>query len=124
MTTDDEIIKALKCCASKRILCSRCPNKKVGKDCSDLTKTNALALIRRQKAEIEKLEEDVKAQDDSIKSLLSIVNSNYQNGRIDATKEFVERLKAKSKKRVSDNHGARIYIEDIDNLLKEMEKGK
>lgn len=44
----------------------------------------------------------------------------YKNGYQQGVKDFAERLKNKSKKRVSDNYGARVFIQDIDNLAKEM----
>lgn len=75
-------------------------------------------FINDQQMDIKRLEDDVKSQDDSITSLLSIVNSNYQNGRIDATKEFVERLKAKAVQKYDWNEY--VEIEDIDNLAEEM----
>lgn len=40
--------------------------------------------------------------------------------RTETVKEFAERLKNKSKRRVSDTYGKRVFIEDIDNLVKEM----
>lgn len=49
-------------------------------------------LINRLQAENERLNEDIQAQKSSISSLLSIVNSNYQNGKAEAYKEFAERL--------------------------------
>ena len=55
--TDEEIIKALECCVNGKSIvevCSRCPFFLDG-NCTDLLKQNALALINRQKAEIEKL---------------------------------------------------------------------
>lgn len=82
-------------------------------------------LINRQKAEIKRLREDIKAQDSSISSLLSIVNSNYQNGRNEAIKEFAERLKAvytedKRYDRPNAHTMLIILFAIIDNLVKEM----
>ena len=55
--TDKEIIKALECCGSERgNLCTMCPKfKKLGVNCNenDLY-IEALVLINRQKAEIER----------------------------------------------------------------------
>lgn len=86
---DYEIIKALECCKNED--CDNCPFFKYPKSiCRWDVWDCALDLINRQKAEIERLREDIKAQDSSISSLLSIVNSNYQNGRNEAIKEFAE----------------------------------
>ncbi len=87
-----------------------------------LSKEFILAIddfINRQKAEIERLEEDIKAQDSSIESLLNIVNSNYQNGRADAVKEFAEMVKEK----IRTMSRIVVYDEDIDNLVKEFTEG-
>ena len=47
--TDNDIIKALECC-------KECPAKENNVECGDVLKNNALKLINRQKAEIEKLQ--------------------------------------------------------------------
>lgn len=89
--TDDEIIRALECCKNED--CDNCPFFKYPKSiCRWDVWDCALDLINRQKAEIERLREDIKAQDSSISSLLSIVNSNYQNGRNEAIKEFADKV--------------------------------
>lgn len=40
--------------------------------------------------------------------------------KAEAIKEYVEKVKKKSKKRVSDIYGARVYIQDLDQIAKEM----
>ena len=124
--TDEEIKKALEC-HIKRQCWNDCPNateerQLLSKPCSQMIAEDALALINRYEAQIYRLKEDIEAQDSSISSLLDIVNSNYQKGRTDATKEFAERLMNKSKKRVSDVYGPRVYIQDVLDLEKEMMK--
>lgn len=52
--TDNEIIKALECCSGLDG-CKECPAKEYNLECSDVLKFNALKLINRQKAEIERL---------------------------------------------------------------------
>ena len=56
--TDDEIIKALECIASKEaVLCAGCEYKKYdGLACHRIGARNALALINHQKAEIKRLQ--------------------------------------------------------------------
>ena len=128
--TDNEIKKALECCANANInSCDDCPFDKRCQAGENLCKP-VLDLLNRRDAEIERLGEDIEAYKDSIESLLSIVNSNYQNGRIDAIKEFAERLKAemlKSKYNLTVSSYSRacndvlnFWIEEIDNLVKEM----
>jgi septal ring factor EnvC (AmiA/AmiB activator) len=52
--TDTDIIKALECCSENKTLCSTCLYRKSPVECcsSDLLK-DTIALINRQKAEIE-----------------------------------------------------------------------
>ena len=109
--TDNEIIKALKCCVKAQTLgdCRklRCPAStlygcqfylRTDNDYENAMYTeimkDALDLINHQKAEVERLKENNEALNSAVSSALDIVNSNYQNGRADAIKEFVERLKA------------------------------
>lgn len=59
--TDDEIIKALECCGSEKgNMCTLCPIfRKVGDNCNENDLFNdALDLINRQKAEIERLKQE------------------------------------------------------------------
>lgn len=53
--TDNEIIKALECCIKDNCDCGECPAIPVCQHDADCPKTIALALINRQKAEIESL---------------------------------------------------------------------
>ena len=57
--TDNEIIKALECLAGKDVYCSKCAYNGMS-HCREKVGENALNLINRQKAEIEKLREEVK----------------------------------------------------------------
>ena len=121
--TDNEIIKALKCCWNGE--CNNCPNQS---NCAEISVFDSVIdLINRQKAEIERLINRVSVLAEIEKDYalkygddfdVSIVKKKIKS---EARKEFAERLKAKSKKRVSDIYGERIYFKDIDNLLEEME---
>ena len=110
--TDDEVIKALELCGKLDYAfeeCKQCPYKKGCATLDNNMPADALALINRQKAEIERLQR-----------VGSATMRRLVKARPEAIKEFAERLKTKSKKRVSDSYGARIYVQDIDNLVKEM----
>lgn len=58
---DAEIIKALECCCNtKEIFCSeKCPLYNHENDCFSVMKHDALDLINRQKAEIERLRKEI-----------------------------------------------------------------
>ena len=57
--TDEQIIKALECCAGDDG-CDVCPMYKPSSECITELQEQALDLINRQKAEIERLESDCK----------------------------------------------------------------
>lgn len=58
--TDNEIIKALECCCNRaKIACQECPYNVSYTECMGLTmKQDALALINRQKSELDDLKRD------------------------------------------------------------------
>lgn len=112
--TDNEIIKALECCTDysyESLLCRECPYFEYGfnRRCRDELSEDSLALISRQKAEIE---------------ALKLINSTYvattEEIREIAIKEFAERLKEKAITFYT-IIGRWISVKDIDNLVKEME---
>ena len=57
--TDNEIIKSMQCVIGKEMLCSECTYQKVlpFPSCRMMCAKNALDLINRQKAEIERLQD-------------------------------------------------------------------
>ena len=118
--TDNEIIKALECCSDDEPkFCSVCPYYLQDKDndyCREDMNKDALSIINRQKAEIERLEDLGKCY---YTSLQQIAKSNHEI-KAEAIKEFAERLKKVSAKRTRDVYGERIFFKDIDNLVKEM----
>ena len=85
--TDNDIIKALERCICKdnnALDCKSCPyNRMVGSLCIDRTQEDALELINRQKAEIERLENDLEEMADRLSVLLwhatngKLSKSNY-----------------------------------------------
>lgn len=57
--TDEEIVKALECCIPLETDCKECPLCDIKTaECLQILCKNALALINRQKAEIEKLNKE------------------------------------------------------------------
>ena len=85
--TDEQIIKALDCCHSELgNMCSICPLFDPDNDyCEDELHKNALNLINRQKAELERLKKNIDG--------LNIFTTNHMKViRVQAMKEFAEEL--------------------------------
>ena len=102
---DNDIIKALEHCIDG---CnSLCPLHK-NLDCRNRLCLNALDLINRQQAEIERLKIE---KDNLIRT--------YAECQAEAVKEFAERLKA-SYRENKFAYDAECMCEEVDNLLKEM----
>ena len=123
--TDEQIIKALDCCHSEfGNMCSICPLFDPDNDyCEDELHKDALNLINRQKAELERLKKNIDG--------LNIFTTNHIKViRVQAIKEFAERLKIKVKMYNSEGVDEGDLIDDlltegetveiIDNLVKEM----
>ena len=114
--TDEQLKKALECCNGYD--CETC---RALKYC-DYMHPGALArasldLINRQKAEIERLKENIDG--------LNIFTTNQiKVARLQAIKEFAERLKEKCYEDFQETYemlSPYVTDDDIDNLLKEME---
>ena len=108
--TDEQIIKALECCATDDgDDCFQCPYGNIvykpgNGGCVNRCRKDALDLINRQKAEIERLLQKL------------------QQAKSEAIKEFAEALKESA-----DNGGCGedfVYVSDIDILVKEMTEGE
>lgn len=119
--TDNEIIKALECCSHRigNLQCEHCPAYSIAQMCIEDLMSDALDLINRQKAEIERLEQNINGID--------IVSRNHIKAiRTQAIKEFAERLKQSAFDcDVSFGYGKEHYTKsvaviEIDNLVKEM----
>ena len=97
--TDSEIVKALECCVRFKQICPEtCPMVNVRQCKVDLRK-NTLALINRQKAEIERLKEEYnRLLNSELQQYEKGYNTGYDDSRktakSEAYKEFAERLKA------------------------------
>ena len=123
------VIKALDCCALKQD-CTECPQSiaRYG-DCENQIKVDALALINRQKAEIDRylhsiklLEKDVADAREELKQFKSMYVDKVAAMGI---KAFAERLK-ETRYTHSDICGYQstvIDVASVDNLVKEMTEG-
>lgn len=109
--TEEEIIKALQLCTSGDIYCDNCPYENTPR-CRFVSLVDALDLIMRQKAEIEKLRE---VNWNTTKRLLQL-------GRNVGVYDCVERVKSHAEERVAfaDCWSQGGFIEWLDNLAKEM----
>lgn len=85
--TDEEVIKALECCVGDDFdYCKECPSLR-NKPCQEPMLIGALDLINRQKAEIERLEEENR------RMKKYYFTHDYHECHNEAIKEFAERLK-------------------------------
>ena len=109
--TDNEIIKALECVMGNDVNCSECTYQKVlpFPSCRMMCAKNALALINRQKAEIENLQKNIDGLNIFTKNHIKVI-------KLQAIKEFAEKLK--NCFAISRDYLDIINI--IDNLVKEM----
>ena len=141
--TDEQIIKAMQCVIGNGVSCSECEYQKAlpFPSCRRMCAKNALDLISRYKAENERLEDEnytlknkIEIRDNLIEQLGSDIDVKYntiytmreklKNSKSEAIKEFAERLK---KHNFVDNLSLdgkeTVYVDDIDNLVKEMTEG-
>lgn len=126
--TDNEIIKALECCnrPANQISCDDCPYQFSTKECSKLLIKDALDLINRQKAEIERYERENESKFDKWKLLDDRTKQRYAElyeeakdiVRVKAIKEFAERFKSIAGIYQKDTYV--IGVDEFDNLVKEM----
>ena len=132
--TDAEIIKALECCTTKGAKCSDCPAfKKVDRsDCKKYFR-GAIDLITRQKAEIDRLETEneilSRNADTAFQDGLNEAQDLYAEQvkdeiKSEAIKEFAEKVKSNKNKLFTYIYSIRGFDEQIDNLVKEYEKGR
>ena len=136
MMTDNEIIKALECHASHTDECDDCPNVEISSSvCSEIMAENALDLINRQKAEIEKLRIQnaklkkhftVEIDDEKLEELFeqaaNNIEINIKKVKSEAIRKFAERLKVIAAWDERDN--TVVHLDDIDSIVKEMTEEK
>ena len=123
--TEDEIIDALEChCCVFRPRCSSCPHQDFC--CIARITTDALNLIRKQQAEIERLKCEMGKllpKDCSYAVQMEVSNNLETKIRAEAVKEFAERLKEMKYESIEWAHDEHPYVveeSDIDNLVEEM----
>ena len=114
--TDTEIIKALECCKDNSFNSFSCEKCSYHGTCED-----ALALINRQKAEIERLTAMVEAAEDYLHPLpfKNAFDAEILKAKAEAVKEFAEKLEKDLGDLFMVNHPVVASI--IDSLVKEME---
>lgn len=134
--TDNDVIKALECCGkSDECDGANCPYYNVPysdkKTCEGMVMYDALDLINRQKAEIERLEEEHNKNFEKWKILDERTKERYKElyqeakaiVRAEAIKEFAERLKRQV---ITvplcqyEEYGYKAVHYEIDDLVKEM----
>ena len=92
--TDNEIIKALECCCgTAHDSCRDCPYDDIG--CEDKLEKDALDLINRQKAEIERLQKQLKEGIDLSDSVVKIFKAEVIKGFANKAIERVEKARKK-----------------------------
>ena len=130
--TDEEIIKALKCCNEiENRDCLQCPYFSVPysfANCSKRAK-DTIDLINHQRAEIDCLRKELeklhshkdflRAEVERLQTEKDNLIKTYGECMIEVVKEFAERLKEKAEY-YSDLLFKTVDVEDIDNLVKEM----
>ena len=130
--TDNEIVKALEYCFTNdwnRTKCDKCKFYTGKTQCVEDLKSASIYLIKRQKAEIERLKCEMGKllpKDCAYTVQMEVSNKLETQIRAEAVKEFAERLKEKSYKTIR-NYGLTkdvVEVCDIDNLVKEMVGGK
>ena len=113
--TDNEIIKALEWCTDV-MDCSKCLCKPYsGSSCANKLKTGALDLIKRQQAEIERLQAEQMMTEGYADAL-------EERAKAEAIKEFAERLKGRAEWDCYYEEKM-VFEYSIDNLVKEMTEG-
>ena len=126
--TDEQIIKALECCATDDgDDCFQCPYCNLffepgNGGCVNRCRKDALDLINRQKAEIERLQSRNKFLEIEYKNMSNLFQTRIQTSTIETIKEFAERLKetAYSHSDISGYQSIVVDADTIDNLVKEM----
>ena len=114
--TDNEIIKALESCKRASVnRCEECPYKE-RITCALELRRDALDLINRQQAEIERLQK-VRA------NILKVMKENISQTETEAIKEFERKIKAHAYYIDTPKEHRVVDEDDIDAVLKEMTEG-
>lgn len=114
--TDEQIIKALKCCSDLECSsCTECPLFMVGKECPIVLHSNALALIKRLREE--KDEQFRRLGNEIYVHCSKIVDLQERLAfeRAEAIREFAKRLYAKE-----DKAACAVSVYDIRDTVREL----
>lgn len=119
---DNEIIKAFECCALQKVRrCVECPigfgMGVDGKWCNDKVLEAVLDLIKRQQAEIERLNEEKARLDNTILYDLEQVNKIVEKATAESIKEFAEEFEKRC-------IASGVYPAVTKNILKKLVKEK
>ena len=148
--TYEQIVKALECCQYRE--CQECIRLHTGRPIEDDCRLDliydSLALIKRQKADVDKLQEvnadlneslrlaaeankDLKAEIERLKAEQMMAegyaDALEERAKAEAIKEFAEKLKQWQYESSDWSHGEHPYVVevvDIDNLVAEMTEGE
>jgi uncharacterized protein Yka (UPF0111/DUF47 family) len=86
--TDDEIIKMLECCINDN--CNNCPE--TFGNCELTAMRNALDLLKRQKAEIERLEDKLDTIKQELVETIPMIQEDIKTAKAEAVKEVVNEI--------------------------------
>jgi hypothetical protein len=121
--TENEIIKALECCAKKGVPdCDKCSYNECCCDGTNRMLNDTIDLIKRQQAEIERLQ----GYNENLQTANVALSNEILDIKTEAIKEFAERLKSRTRQMTEYDEGGwdctRYAIDDegIDNLANEM----
>lgn len=124
--TDNEIIKALECCKDDGfdgMPCKDCPYAECDskRGCVSELCEDALALINRQKAEIERLTAMVEAAEDYLRPLAfkNAFDAQILKAKSEAVKEFAETVKKNHLMLFNNIYSHKEFVDAIDRLVKE-----
>ena len=135
--TDEEIIKALEVHSDSETPCTGVCPYSGDRYCGSKMARGALALINRQKAEIERLQavhadmteslrlaseanKDMSVELDAMRGAANSYKMHYENAKAEAIKEFAERLKFMLTPYPDGYFKEPVTSTEIDNLVKEM----
>lgn len=122
---DDEIMTALECVRGKEIKCKNCVftyrRPLLFPDCQRQAATDAIALIDRQKKEIERLQHHYFGIQNELEVYKDTFKTAIDEAKSEAIKEFAERLEKEAKtEQIHYSYRDFVEIRDINNLVKEM----
>lgn len=124
--TEEQIIKAMQCVIGNGVSCSECEYQKVlpFPSCRRMCAEQALDLINRKNAEIERLQNRNKFLEIEYKNQGNLFWARVQTSNLEAIKEFAERLKRTSiGLEIGDDKKLKMTVVStvaIDKLVKEM----